>query len=282
MKKITVFTPTYNRAYTLPKLYESLVGQTCNDFEWLIVDDGSTDNTHELVESWTAEKKIDIRYFKQENSGKSSAHNKGAQLTQTPLFTCVDSDDYLTDDAIEKILLKWNEATDKNIGILVFRQTTQMKKQAGEATLNDAYNKFELSGDTFLIFRTDVVKRFFFPEFEGERFVPEGYLYDLIDTCGTLLILPERLYRGDYLEDGYTKNMAKLLKNNPNGYMAFIEQRLKFDKTFKARCLDTIRYLAMAMVIKRKKKISGAVYPAAAFFMYPFGYIFFCRRYKNI
>ena len=92
MKRLTIFTPTYNRAYILPKLYDSLCEQTCQDFDWLIVDDGSTDHTKELVGDWIKEKKISIRYVCQENGGKMRAYNKAVSLTETELFVCIDSD----------------------------------------------------------------------------------------------------------------------------------------------------------------------------------------------
>ena len=94
-KRMTVFTPTYNRAYILPKLYDSLCQQTVKSFEWLIVDDGSVDNTQELVEKWIEEKKIEIRYFKQANGGKQRAHNLGVEKSKEEIFVCVDSDDYV-------------------------------------------------------------------------------------------------------------------------------------------------------------------------------------------
>ena len=110
---LTVCTPTYNRAHTLPRLYESLVRQTSQDFEWLVVDDGSTDNTRELVDGWVAEGRIRIRYVYKENGGKPSAHNLGVRLAAGELFFCVDSDDYLTDNAVELILSAWENADRK-------------------------------------------------------------------------------------------------------------------------------------------------------------------------
>src|SRR5699024_7599204 len=111
---LTIFTPTYNRAYILPKLYNSLVEQSNKDFVWLIVDDGSTDNTKKLVFTWIRENKISIKYYYQKNQGKSIAHNKGVKETDTELFSCVDSDDYLTKDCVEVVMNTWNNNTKKN------------------------------------------------------------------------------------------------------------------------------------------------------------------------
>ena len=123
MELVTVFTPTYNRAYTLERLYNSLVEQTNNSFVWLIVDDGSTDNTAQLVNKFIAENKINIQYHCQENAGKSQAHNKGVALCETELFVCVDSDDYLAPNAIERVTHHWNYAKslENCIGIFALR-----------------------------------------------------------------------------------------------------------------------------------------------------------------
>ena len=112
MTSLTIFTPTYNRAYTLPRLYKSLCQQTAQDFEWLVVDDGSTDETQMLFNTWLEEGKIPIRYITKENGGKPSAYNIAAKEAKGELFLCVDSDDYLVDNAVEKVLNNW-ETTDE-------------------------------------------------------------------------------------------------------------------------------------------------------------------------
>ena len=107
MKTLTIFTPAYNRAHTIGRTYESLCRQTCKDFEWLIVDDGSSDNTRALVEGWIKENRIPIRYIYQQNQGMHGAHNTAYRNIETELNTCIDSDDYMPDDAVEKIITFW-------------------------------------------------------------------------------------------------------------------------------------------------------------------------------
>ena len=131
---LTIFTPAYNRAYTLHKCYESLKKQTNKDFEWLIIDDGSTDNTRELVQSWIEENIIPIKYHYQKNQGMHGAHNTAYELIDTELNVCIDSDDYMPDDAVEKILKFWDKNKSDNI--------------AGIAAL-DAYESGEVIGNTF-------------------------------------------------------------------------------------------------------------------------------------
>ncbi len=287
--RITVFTPTYNRAYTLPKLYQSLLDQTNKDFVWLIVDDGSTDDTGSMVTRWKAEQKIAIEYVFQENQGKSMAHNLGVKMTKTELFTCVDSDDYLVDSAIAEILACWDSAQEANVGILAFKRTaseslTRFTRAHSEthSTLRNAYSNLGLTGDTMLIFRTSVISKYEFPRFEGERFVPEAYLYDLIDQDGSLILLEKALYVAEYLDDGYTKNMARLLKRNPKGYLAYINQRLRLETALRERAADTIRYIAMAIVDSQKGIVTNAVYPLIAALLYPAGWVLYYKRYRNV
>lgn len=267
MKKgITIFTPTYNRAYRMPRLYRSLCDQSCHAFEWLIVDDGSTDGTKEMVHCWIAENKITIRYFWQENAGKAQAHNWGVELSVMPLFVCVDSDDFLLSNAIERIFAIWREHPGK-IGIICARQgightpMTCWKGDVEYCTLYDAYRKYGLAGETMLIYRTDVIRRHRFPRFEGEKFVPEAFLYDRLDQEGIMYITDEAFYVAEYLQDGYTLNMHEVLNKNPYGFQAYIIQRLKLDKKIKYIIEDTWQYIAIKEKIGDDRLMEDAVYP---------------------
>ncbi|MFQ7292679.1 MAG: glycosyltransferase family A protein [Monoglobales bacterium] len=286
---LTIFTPAYNRAYTLDRLYKSLCEQTDRNFEWLIVDDGSKDDTKELVARWIKEKRINIRYYYQENSGKPSAHNKGADLAKGELFVCVDSDDLLRSDAVEQIHTKAKELAEGLIGIISYKCDIKTKenitKLADEtvqcASLKDLYDYHGLTGDTMLTFKTEIIRKYSFPTFEGEKFIPEGYLYDLIDKEGELLVLREALYGCEYMSDGYTAGMARLLYNNPKGYFTYINNRLKGDTSLKHKFLDCVRYDAMAIAHGGKGMFKRAVYPFMAVAAYPLGYAFYWKRYRE-
>lgn len=117
---LTIFTPAYNRAHTLPRTYESLCCQNCKDFIWLIVDDGSTDNTAELVQEWQErDNGFEIHYIYKENGGMHTAHNTAYANIHTELNICIDSDDMLAEGAVEKILNKWEEVKDKGYAGIV-------------------------------------------------------------------------------------------------------------------------------------------------------------------
>ena len=290
---LTIFTPTYNRAYVLDNLYLSLCIQTNKDFEWLIIDDGSTDNTKEKIQNWIAEKKIRIRYVYQKNAGKSAAHNRALELTQTELFVCVDSDDQLHENAVQIVLEEWGKLKKKSEwevgGMVAFREKgdgTPITQYQGKSDykigkLKEFYDRKIISGDTMLIFDISKVGSLRFPVFEGEKFVPEAYLYDQFDQISAFMIVPQYIYVCEYLEDGYTQNMARLIAKNPKGYLAYIEQRVKYDNDIKNVICDTIRYVAIAVCAKKKHIIKSAYSPFCAFVMYPFGKLFYHIRYRK-
>jgi glycosyltransferase involved in cell wall biosynthesis len=252
-KRITVFTPTYNRGYIVHRCYESLKSQTCDDFVWLIVDDGSTDNTKELVDKWVKENNVDIRYFKQENGGKQRVHNYGVDLCDTELFICVDSDDSLTDNAIEELLSHWdNVKNDENIcGIASIKGYDKNNPIGGcffpqnikKSTLLDLYRKHKFKGETALLYRSDILKQFKFSVADGEKFISEKYVYSQIDQKYSLALLPQILNICEYLPDGYSANIRKLSKDNPIGYMLVNKQAVTYSITVKEKYINTIKYI---------------------------------------
>ena len=257
---LTVFTPAYNRCHTLPKTYESLCQQTCQDFIWLIVDDGSTDGTRELVQMWLQESKIRINYHYQSNSGKMRAHNQGILSCHTELFVCVDSDDYLVDDAVEHILETWNSLakTDHLAGIVAYKGKDPSHAMFGEsfpdvtsATLQELYQK-GFFGETTLIFRTDVLSQNLFPEFEGEKFIPEAVVYDRIDAHYQLQVLPKVLTICEYQDEGLTRSIDILRENNPQGWLLYYQQRIKNSSYSVLR----YKYLAHAVCFCWRLKLS--------------------------
>lgn len=264
--------------------------QTSKEFIWVIVDDGSVDNTYELVEKWKMDDIIKIEYYKQVNSGKSQAHNKGVELTKTELFTCVDSDDYLSNTAVEEIIYSWNnrDNTKNIVGIIAFKGysigniLTSIKNHSiYSSTLKDAYRKYGLRGDAMLIFDTHIIMKYRFPRFSGEKFVPEAFIYDLIDKDGEMLIYRKILYLCEYLEDGYSKHMAQLLINNPKGYSAYIKQRLLFDKSLNEKITDTIRYTSIHLSYNEDKYISKSVYPVLTILTFPIACLIYMIRYHK-
>ncbi len=216
---ITIMTPTYNRAYILPIAYDSLKKQTSFDFEWIIVDDGSTDNTEEFVNLWLSDKnRFEITYYKQINGGKHRAVNRGVSLAKYDYFFILDSDDSLTPNAVEKIH-EWIADIKDLEGFAGVSGLKGIGEDAVGGKINTHYidatnlerKKYGLLGDKAEIYRTDILKKYPFPEFDGENFLRESASWDRIAKDGfKLRWYNEIIYICDYIEDGLTKNTNAL------------------------------------------------------------------------
>ncbi len=230
---LTVFTPTYNRGYILHKLYESLQAQTDFNFEWLIIDDGSTDNTEELILNWKKEQNnFTIKYIKQTNSGKCSSINRGVSVASGKMFFIVDSDDYLTSDAVKKIIQSEKKIPQnkKFAGLCKNRcdqygvSNPSFVGKTLDITMLDRA-KYDIYGDKAEVFYTDVLKKYPFPVFEGENFGILALVWNRIANDGWKLRFDQdAIYVCEYLEDGLTKNYKKNLKNNPKGTKLFYKE----------------------------------------------------------
>ncbi|MBO1512368.1 glycosyltransferase family A protein [Metabacillus bambusae] len=236
--KITVFTPTYNRGYTIEKLYRSLQQQTFTDFEWLVIDDGSMDSTEELFKEWFDEKNsFVIRYYKVENGGKHRAINKATDIAKGELFFIVDSDDYLVQDALESII-KWEHNLENNESYCgISGNKGQNKLDYIGTTFDGEYidatslerNKFNITGDKAEVFYTNILKKYKFDEIEGEKFITEATVWDRMAHDGyKIRWFNETIYICDYLEDGLTKNMKEIFSKNPKGTAVYIKQQIKY------------------------------------------------------
>lgn len=238
MATITIFTPTYNRAYTLPKLYTSLCRQSSMDFEWLIVDDGSTDNTRHLVQAWQQVAPFAIRYYWQPNGGKMRAHNRGVQFCSTPYFICIDSDDFADEHCVEQILSQHSfmEQHEEVIGIIAHRAIRHKDGQYHVArqfpmtglTQLSTLERMGYRGESALLFKTELLRRYPFPEIEGEKFISEVYIYRQIDRDFQFLAMQEIWNYCQYMDDGYTHNVRRIIRQNPKGFALLFLQRAQF------------------------------------------------------
>lgn len=239
--KFTVFTPTYNRAYTLTRLYESLKAQTFKSFEWLVVDDGSTDNTEELIKSFIEEKPFfNIKYIKTENGGKHRAINRGIKYAEGELTFILDSDDYLTDNALERLDGVEKSIDNKDKGIfagICGNKGYSEEKQVGTSQKEKGYlditmsekNKHGISGDKAEVFYTCILKQYPFPEFPNENFLTESIVWDRISHDGyKLRYFDDIIYICEYLKDGLTKAGFLLYAHNPRQWGLDIYQKSKY------------------------------------------------------
>lgn len=292
-KTLTIFTPAYNRAYTLHLGYEALLRQTCQDFEWLIIDDGSTDNTRELVESWIAENKIPIRYHHQENQGMHGAHNTAYKLITTELNTCIDSDDYMPDNAVEKIVKFWKEYGSDKVAGIVGLDADFNGKLIG-TSFEDNNLPIRLSrfyshggkGDKKLVYRTDIIAQYpEYPIFKGEKYVSLGYKYELIEQDYPVLSLNEVLVNVEYRPDGSSMNMFRQYIKNPQGFAFIRKSSMQLAPTAKRRFMEAIHYVSSSLILKNKCFIQESPQKLLTLLAIPSGiilYLFIIYKTRNI
>lgn len=293
MPLLTVFTPAYNRAHTLVRTYESLLEQDCRDFIWLIIDDGSSDNTAELVKKWQREDPgFEIRYIYKENGGMHTAHNIAYENIDTELNICIDSDDQMAQGAVDKILKKWSQVRDKGYaGLIGLDADMNTGKIIGagfpagmtETTLSDYYSHGG-SGDKKLVYRTDVINKYpSYPVFEGEKYVALAYKYRLIDQDYKLAVLNEILCDVEYQADGSSMNMLSQYYRNPRGFAFWRKVCMEYPEAEKRVFLDCIHYVSSSIISRNKRFIRESPRKVLTIAAIPFGvlltlYIYFKVR----
>lgn len=264
MPFLTVFTPAYNRAHTLGRTYASLQAQTCRDFEWLIIDDGSTDNTAELAAAWLQEENdFSIRYYHKENGGLHTAYNLAIEkMRDSVLAVCVDSDDYMPPNAVELIKNKWmNEGGEKYGGIIGLDYSTEHELIGGSMEGHQTLNLIRFSqgkygirqGDKKIVCRTDLYKSVA-PQkvFPGEKNFNPHYMHLQIGQNYDFLVLSEEICTVDYQPGGMTASQFKQYLNSPNSFMEIRKMSLSFPgNSLKGKVRTYIHYAAEALLAKK-------------------------------
>ncbi|WP_313374732.1 glycosyltransferase family 2 protein [Chishuiella sp.] len=278
----TIFTPTYNRQEYLKILYHSLINQSFKDFEWLIIDDGSTDNTELEITSFIDENKIKIRYHKQVNGGKHRAINKATDLAVGKYFFIVDSDDYLPNDSLSIIKTKIDILKNNNvIGVVGLRQSNKGiylgdKFPKDDMVLNHIERSYDLKlkGDYAEVTRTDIIKKFKFPDFKQEKFCAESLIWNRIANSNyRFLCFNKVVYSGEYLEEGLTKNSINNRRKN-NRYASLLYDELSKSKiSMIQKVRANINYLRF--VSFERIRINSFI----RFFCLPLGLFIKCRDY---
>ncbi|ODS13135.1 glycosyltransferase family A protein [Pseudoalteromonas tetraodonis] len=224
----TVFTPTYNRAHTLTGVYESLCNQTFTNFEWLIIDDGSDDQTELLVQGWQKQGEINIRYFRQINQGKHVAHNVAVDMAKGVLFLVFDSDDRCIPEALETFKQYWDdipcEKKDEysTISALCMNSDGKIFGEEYPESINDIYSmKKQIAlrshGDKWGVNTTKSMREYKFPVFPGEKFIPEGIVWNWLSSKYATRFINKPLKIVEYLEDGLTGSSTCIRINSPKG-----------------------------------------------------------------
>jgi len=271
--KFSILTATYNRAKCLPKLYESLIKNKSSNYEieWLIMDDGSKDETENLIKDYIAKNEIEIKFFKQQNQGKMTAINNLAQYVTGEIWIECDSDDYFTDGAFDKIkdLYEKNKER-KDIYAFAFLKIDQNGNNMGntfkkeETTMFDLYFKEGGTGEKALAFITEVRKKYRYELEHNERFVTEARMYHKMDKDYKMICNNEYMMVCEYQEEGYTKNIDKEFVNNPFGYYMYFYEILN-DMDMKGVSFGKRLYVVKHFILfgyltgQRRKKVKNIV-----------------------
>lgn len=239
---ITIFTPTYNRKKELKNLYNSLLKQDYSNFEWLIVDDGSSDNTKEYIKELQKDKKIKIKYIYKENGGKQSAYNKGLEEANGDIFLCIDSDDILKSNVLDNIAKDFeNIKNNSSIGGIAYLQGyitdknkiigTKFPEDIKEINYFDFYHKYQVKGDKLIVLKTKIAREYPFPIIANEKFIPEALIFNRISQKYNFICINKIVAYKEYLSDGYSNNYFNLVKKNPKGNMLYFKELYQLEKS---------------------------------------------------
>lgn len=291
---LTVFTPAYNRAKLLPRLFLSLCAQTSKDFEWIVVDDGSTDGTDALFETWIGNSKANefsIQYIKQKNLGKHVAHNLGAANALGSFFVCVDSDDWIEPDAVAIMLSI--PIKEEDAGIIFpkhfhrgepLRADRWFPECVRSIRLSDMRIEYGLDIETVLLFRTSILVEHPFPVFGDERFLSEEVLYlDLPDDVH-FLVNSTSFYECEYQDDGLTRNVFHAWQANPLGAIELFLRRYKAARRYRmSRRLfcqaKAIMNLSALMLVLKRTPLDESPNKVASLLLLPASIVLRERRY---
>ena len=263
--KISVLTPTYNRANLLEKLYESLIKNSKYDIEieWLIMDDGSTDDTKIIIKKFIEENKIEIKYFEQENQGKMISINKLVEKATGDLIVDCDSDDFFTEDAFKIIKEEYEKNKDeKDIYGLCFLKYDQNGENMGgnfknkKTTMFDLYFKEGETGEKAIVFFSGIRKQYKHELEHNERFVTEARMYHKMDEKYKMICINKPIMICEYQKEGYTQNILKQFKENPYGYYEYFKEILEFDFSevkFNKRLYAIKHYIMFSYLTKQFK-----------------------------
>lgn len=282
MALLTVFTPAYNRANTLSRTYDSLCVQDCKDFVWLIIDDGSTDHTAEMVKNWQSEDNgFEIQYIYKDNGGMHTAHNTAYENIHTELNVCIDSDDKMASGAIGKIKATWEKIRDKGYAGIIALDSDFAGNIIGKGfpenlidTTLGGYYADGGAGDKKLIYRTDVINSVPpYPVFPGEKYVGLVYKYTLIDQKYKMYVMNEVVCKVEYQTDGSTGTMWKQYLKNPNGFAFLRKVAMQYPASKKRLIRDCIHYCSSSQISKNNNYIKESPRKLLTIFCTPFGWV---------
>lgn len=279
--KITVFTPTYNRCQTLFRLYESLCQQSYSNFEWIIVDDGSTDKTDEQIQRIAKTALFPIRYYKKENGGKHTAHNLAIEKASGDYFFCVDSDDYLSSDAllaISEVVQRFPSV----VGVVALKACANGELLSDKlphvqcvGSLIELNERYRCRGEFSIALKTNIARENPYPVFCGENFIGELVIYDRFCRKDCFALLPKVVTICEYQPDGLSARANHLMRENPAGYCLYFMQRIDLVSGFFERLLMAGKYQCFGILARgnrtayrgKHRLLTAACYPVGMAFL---------------
>jgi len=261
--KFTVFTPTYNRKHTLPKVYESLKGQTFKDFEWLIVDDGSTDGTEHLVREWISEGIIPIQYYYQINQGKQRAKNFAVKKAHAESFFTLDSDDYIFENTLERFNYHWENipsekrhefagVTGHCVGLNGALVGNKYPKDIFDSDMLMIREKYKIKGEKCGYQRTDVMHQYPFPEFENEKFIYEGVVWREIAQKYKTRFVNEYFRFYEIHPDSISNDYLFTKLKNLNGFIYAENKKMTYNISMKSKIKSASNFVRLHLHLNRK------------------------------
>lgn len=292
MPKLTVFTPTFNRAALLERAYNALLRQSVKDFVWLIIDDGSTDETSVLVKDWQKENRISIDYYKKKNGGLHTAYNLGIEKATTELFVCIDSDDFMPDDAVENILALWTQKKSDDVaGIIgldygMDGKPLKCKLLPGieKVHIIDLAIKYKHHVDTKMVHRTEMLKAVApMSVFPGEKNFNPIYLFLKIDDEYPLLVLNKNICFVDYQESGMANNILKQFINSPKSFAELRKLNMSLRRATPLFIFtNSVHYVSSAIFAKNRSWLKESPRKTYTLLAAPFGVLLnLYLRYKT-
>ena len=268
MCRVTIFTPVYNRVGLIGRVYESLLRQSCADFEWVVVDDGSTDGSWDVIKGYEQEGRLNMRCVRQQNGGKHRAINHGAKLAQGELFYIVDSDDWLPADSVESVLKIWEGVKeDSSFGGICGLDLYADGSVAGSGLPAEVIDtsaigiryEYGVLGDLKEVFRTSVLRTISFPEIDGERFCPEALVWNRIAKAGyKMRYVNKSIYFCEYQPGGLTDRITRIRMESPVASMMTYAELFEMPVPMKIRVRAAINYWRFAFCAKQRSvKISS-------------------------
>lgn len=294
--KITIFTPTYNRGNEkcLGQCYKDLCAQTCKDFVWLIIDDGSTDGTREFVRPWLdknimEQNGFEIKYVYKKNGGTHTGYNKAFDLCETELIFCFETDDELLPKAIEMIYkAAEGRMYDESIGLISTTHYIGRNEIIGTPVIGkeklisfqECYYKYHIKGDKFFVYKMKSIGDYRFPEYDGEKLCGTSAM--LLTIHGKYLIVNENIYNKSYLEDGYSHgDVALNLAKSPKGFSYLNKVKLAEIRNIRSTVKSAIHYIGCSLLSGNTEIIKNSPRKCWTILLYPFGIVWYLLLRKK-